>query len=74
MIGRKNSLVMTDHSFLVHEYSFFKLFSRLGALPTESYQSSAPDPKLQLLSLLNRFFPYKTQSSSLKRASVNVLG
>ena len=45
-----------------------------GFYPLKAYQGSAPDLKLQLRSLCNRFFPYKTQCSSTKWTLVKVLG
>ena len=45
-----------------------------GLCPLKAYQGSAPDLKLQLRSLCNRFFPYKTQCSSTKWTLVKVLG
>ena len=35
-----------------------------GLCPLKHYQGSAPDLKLQLRSLCNHFFPYKTPCSS----------
>ena len=45
-----------------------------GLCPLKPYQGSAPDLKLQLRSLCNHFFPYKTPCSSTKWTLVKVLG
>ena len=87
ILARKNSLVMNWYSFLGHEYSFFnaiggplialktsKSLKSFLPCPLKVHQGSAPDPKLQLRLIRNHFFPYKTQSSSTKRALVKALG
>ena len=63
-ISRKNGLVRNGYSFLSHEYSFFNVIvSRLiplGLCPLKPYQGSPSDTNLQLQSLFNSFFIYKT--------------
>ena len=46
----------------------------LGLCPWKTQQGSTLDPKMQLQSLRNCLFPYKTQSYSLKWTLVKVLG
>ena len=87
ILVRKNSLVMNWYIFLGHEYSFSNAIGRclialrmsksqniFGPFSLKAHQSSAPDPKLQLRSIQNHFFPYKTQSSSTKQILVKALG
>ena len=79
-------VVMNWCSFLGPEYSFFNVTVRLNALktfkkqnnvglwPQKAHQGSPGGPKLQKHLLCKHFFPYKTQSSSTKRALVKVRG
>ena len=61
---------------------YYTLFNRLkdikkpklGLYSLKPHQGSFPDVKLQLGSLRNCFFAYKTQSSSTKRTLVKLLG
>ena len=73
--------------FLGHECSIFDAIANhlialkilknqklAGLCPQKLHQDSAPDPKLQLRLLHNRFVPYKTQFFSTKRTLAEVLG
>ena len=79
ILARKNKLLMIWYSFLGHEYSFFNIITcYLIALktlkPLKPHQEFLPETKLQLQSLCNHLFTYKTQSSSPKRTLVKLLG